>query len=308
MRPIKNQLICILGPTAIGKTALAIQLAKHFETEIISADSRQFFKEMNIGTAVPSTEELAAAQHHFIQHISIEEQYSVGKFEQDADKKLKLLFKQQDKVFLVGGSGLYVKAVTEGLDEFPKVNEEIREKLNQELKEKGLAHLQVELKKVDLQTYNSIAVDNPKRVIRALSVYRASGKAYSSFLGQKKKDKNFTTLKIGLSAQREIIYSRIEQRVDIMMENGLLDEAKKLFPHRNLNALNTVGYKELFNYLEGNCTLVEAVSEIKKNTRRFAKRQLTWFKNQEEDVIWFDYQTPLETIIQQIEVKNTQAN
>lgn len=304
----KNQLICILGPTAIGKTALAIQLAKHFETEIISADSRQFFKEMEVGTAVPSAEELAAVKHHFIQHISIEEQYSVGKFEQDADEKLKSLFKQQDKVILVGGSGLYIKAVTDGLDEFPKVNEEVREKLNQELEEKGLAYLQAELKKVDLQAYHSIAIDNPKRVIRALAVFRASGKAYSSFLGQKKKDKNFTTLKIGLTAPREIIYNRIEQRVDIMMANGLLDEAKKLFQKRHLNALNTVGYKELFEYLEGNCTLVEAVSEIKKNTRHFAKRQLTWFKNQEEDVIWFDYQTPLETIIQQIEVKNTQAN
>lgn len=303
MPPKKKELICILGPTAIGKTALAIQLAKHFETEIVSADSRQFFKEMNIGTAVPSTEELAAAKHHFIQHISIEEQYSVGKFEQDAEEKLKSLFKKQDKVILVGGSGLYVKAVTDGLDEFPKVDEEIREKLNQELEEKGLAHLQAELKKVDLKAYHYMAVDNPKRVIRALAVYRASGKAYSSFLGQKKKDKNFTTLKIGLTAPREIIYSRIEQRVDIMMANGLLDEAKKLFQKRHLNALNTVGYKELFEYLEGNCTLVEAVSEIKKNTRRFAKRQLTWFKNQEEDAIWFDYQTPIQEIIEEIEKK-----
>ena len=303
-----NLLICVLGPTAIGKTALAIQLAKHYNTEIISADSRQFFKEMNIGTAVPSTEELAAAQHHFIQHISIEEQYSVGKFEQDAYKKLKLLFKQQDKVILVGGSGLYVKAVTEGLDEFPKVDEDVREQLNQELEEKGLARLQAELKKVDLNAYQAIAIANPKRVIRALAVYRVSGKAYSSFLGQKKKDKNFTTLKIGLTAPREIIYNRIEQRVDIMMENGLLDEAKKLFPKRNLNALNTVGYKELFAYLEGNCSLTEAISEIKKNTRRFAKRQLTWFNNQEDEVIWFDYQTPFQEMIQKIEKKFTQAN
>lgn len=303
-----NQLICVLGPTAIGKTALAIQLAKHYDTEIISADSRQFFKEMNIGTAVPSAEELAAAKHHFIQHISIEEQYSVGKFEEDADEKLKALFKQHQKVILVGGSGLYVKAVTDGLDEFPKVDEDVREQLNQELEEKGLAHLQAELKKVDPNAYQAIAIANPKRVIRALAVYRVSGTAYSSFLGQKKKDKNFTTLKIGLTAPREIIYNRIEQRVDIMMENGLLDEAKKLFPKRNLNALNTVGYKELFAYLEGKCSLTEATSEIKKNTRRFAKRQLTWFNNQEGEVIWFDYQTPFQEMIQKIEKKFTQAN
>jgi len=300
------QLICVLGPTAIGKTALSIQLAKHFSTEIISADSRQFYKEMNIGTAVPSTEELAAAKHHFIQHISIEENYSVGKFEADADKKLNSLFLKNQKVILVGGSGLYVKAATEGLDDFPKVAEHIRQELNTELEEKGLQHLQAELKKIDEKSYQDIAIDNPKRVIRALAIYRSSGQIYSQFLGKKKKQKNFASIKIGLTAPREIIYNRIEKRVDVMMEMGLLQEAKKLYPKRRLNALNTVGYKELFTYFDGNSSLEHAVSEIKKNTRRFAKRQLTWFKNQ-EDALWFDYETPVEEIIQKIEDKYTQA-
>ena len=307
MKNNQAKLICVLGPTAIGKTALGIQLAKYYNTEIISADSRQFYKEMQIGTAVPSAKELAAAKHHFIQHISIEEAYSVGQFEQDANEKLKTLCKQKDKVILVGGSGLYVKSVTEGLDEFPKVNEEIREQLNKELEHKGLAYLQTELKKVDPKAYQAIAIANPKRVIRALAVYRASAKTYSSFLGQKKKDKNFSVLKIGLTAPREIIYNRIEQRVDIMMENGLLDEARTLFYKRNLNALNTVGYKELFAYLEGSISLEKAIAEIKKNTRRFAKRQLTWFTNQ-EDALWLDYQTPFKEIISIVEKKITQAN
>lgn len=294
-------LICVLGPTAIGKTKLAIDLAVHYNAEIISADSRQFYKEMCIGTAVPSAEELAAAPHHFIQHISVEDNYSVGKFENEADEKLQQLFEKQNHAILVGGSGLYVKAVTEGLDEFPTVEEEVRNQLNLELVEKGLTELQNELKKVDALSYENIAITNPKRVIRALAVYRASGKTYSSFLGQKKKEKRFNTLKIGITAPREIIYQRIEQRVDLMMQSGLLIEAEKLFPKRHLNALNTVGYKELFAYLQGKCTLNEAVSEIKKNTRRFAKRQLTWLNNQEKDIIWVDYKADVNELVEKIE-------
>lgn len=302
----KPQLICILGPTAIGKTKLGIELAQHYGTEIISADSRQFYKEMEIGTAVPTKEELSAAKHHFIQHISIKDHYSVGDFERDADYKLQSLFKSHEKIILVGGSGLYAKAVTDGLDEFPEVNKNIREQLNTEFEQKGIIHLQNELLEVDPKAYQSIAIENPQRLIRALSVYRASGKPYSSFLGKKKENKTFNTLKIGLTAPRDVIYDRINKRVDMMLQNGLLAEAKNLYEQRNLNALNTVGYKELFKYISGEYSLDFAISEIKKNTRRFAKRQLTWFKNQ-ENAIWFDYKTPTQEIIETINRKCTQA-
>lgn len=296
-------LVCILGPTAIGKTKLAIQLAQHFTTEIISADSRQFYKEMNIGTAVPSTKELNSVTHHFIQHISINENYSVGHFERDADKTLYSLFQKHKTVILVGGSGLYVKAITDGLDEFPNVDEQQRNKLNKELVTIGLPALQNELKKVDPISYDSIDIYNPKRVIRALSIYRSSGEAYSTFLGQKKEKKKFKLLKIGITAPREIIYKRIEERVDAMMSNGLLEEAKLLFPHRELNALNTVGYKELFEFIKGNTSLPEAIVEIKKNTRRFAKRQMTWLNNKEKDVLWINFDTPFQDAIKEIEKK-----
>lgn len=295
-----KQLICVLGPTAIGKTSLAIQLANHYATEILSADSRQFYKEMNIGTAVPSAQELTSAKHHFIQHLSIHDPYSVGKFEKEAEEKLLSLFKLHNQVILVGGSGLYVKAVTQGLDEFPTVNEATRTKLNNELLEKGLAHLQLELKTVDPHAYQQMDMENPMRVIRALSVYRASGLRYSSFLAKNLKTKNFISIKIVLTAPREIIYQRIEERVDAMIAKGLVEEVKQLSAYRNLNALNTVGYKEIVEYLDGNSTLPKAIEEIKKNTRRFAKRQLTWFRNQ-ENAIWIDYQTPFSGIIELIE-------
>ncbi|WP_298553444.1 tRNA (adenosine(37)-N6)-dimethylallyltransferase MiaA [uncultured Algibacter sp.] len=295
-------LISIVGPTAIGKTALSIKLAQHFKTEIISADSRQFFKEMQIGTAAPTPEELAGANHHFIHHKSIKDNYNVGAFEKDAIKLLDDLFKKKDTVIMVGGSGLYIDAVTKGLDHFPEVDATIRETLNNQLATKGLESLQHQLQTLDPVSYKNIAIDNPHRVIRALEICIGSGKPYSSFLNKDKGKRTFKTITIGLSAKREFIYNRINQRVDIMIKDGLLNEVISLLEYQNLNALNTVGYKELFNYLNGNWELEFAISEIKKNTRRFAKRQLTWFKKN-EDIIWFDYLTEKEEIIKHLKKK-----
>ena len=292
-------LISIVGPTAIGKTALSIKLANYFNTEIISADSRQFFKEMSIGTAAPTEEELAAAPHHFIHHKSITEDYNVGAFEKDALSKIKELHQKHDTLIMVGGSGLYVDAVTKGLDYFPDIDPKIREQLNKTLEKEGLEALQLQLKNLDIVAYNTIAIDNPHRVIRALEICIGTNQPYSSFLNKEKNKRPFKTITVGLTADRDIIYNRINQRVDIMVENGLIEEVKSLTEYKNLNALNTVGYKEIFNYLDKIWTLDFAISEIKKNSRRFAKRQLTWFKRNNE-TLWFDYLTPLEKIIKSI--------
>lgn len=297
-------LISIVGPTAIGKTSLSIALAKHFNTEIISADSRQFYKEMQIGTAAPTPTELAAAKHHFIHHKSIHENYNVGTFEKDAISKLNTLFKNHDIVIMVGGSGLYVDAVTKGLDYFPDVNPEIRKSLNSKLKKEGLQALQEQLKELDKIAYQSIEISNPHRVIRALEICIGTNKPYSSFLNKNKENRAFKTITIGLTADREIIYDRINQRVDIMIEEGLIEEVKTLLPFQDLNALNTVGYKEIFMFLNGNWRLDFAISEIKKNTRRFAKRQLTWFKKN-ESCIWFNYNTSINAILEAISSKIT---
>lgn len=290
-----NLLITIVGPTAIGKTALSIRLAQHFNTEIISCDSRQFFKEMAIGTAVPSKEELQAAPHHFIQNRSIFDAYNVGDFERDALKKLDELFKTKNVVIMVGGSGLYVDAVLKGLDHFPQVAPEIRETLNAQLKTNGLKHLQEQLKELDLETYETIALENPQRVIRALEVCIGSGKAYSHFKNKPKAPRNFKAIKIGLQADRPVIYSRINQRVDLMIREGLIEEAREVYPHKQLNALQTVGYRELFSFFDGKISKEFAIQEIKKNTRRFAKRQLTWFRK-DETIRWFDYTTSFESL------------
>lgn len=257
---------------------------------------------MQIGTAAPTKEELARATHHFIHHKSIQDHYSVGTFEKDAIAKINTLLEKHDVVIMVGGSGLYVDAVTKGLDDFPDINTSIRENLNKALEEKGLEHLQQQLQNLDIESYNNLAIGNPHRVIRALEICIGTGKPYSSFLNKPKTKRHFKTISIGLKAEREIIYKRINQRVDIMMKEGLLEEVKSLLPHKNLNALNTVGYKELFNYLDGEWTLDFAVSEIKKNTRRFAKRQLTWFRKN-ETINWFDYQEDVSKIIKAIEHK-----
>lgn len=299
---MKNTLITIVGATAIGKTALSIKLAQHFGCDIISCDSRQFYKEMSIGTAVPDTEELAAATHHFIQNRSILEDYSVGQFERDTLAKLDELFAKNPIQIMVGGSGLYVDAVLKGLDYFPEVDPEIRATLTKELEEKGIAPLQEKLKELDIETYNSITIDNPHRILRALEICIGSGKTYTSFKNKPKAPRNFQSIKVGLTADREIMYDRINRRVDIMMENGLLEEVKNIYSHKNLNALKTVGYRELFEYIDGNFTKEFAIDEIKKNTRRFAKRQGTWFRK-DKDILWFDFKEQTEHIIKSIENK-----
>lgn len=295
-----NYLITITGPTAIGKTALGIALAKHYNTEIVSCDSRQFYKEMYIGTAVPTPEELKAAKHHFIQHISIHDTYNVGHFEKDAIDLIDSLYEHYNPVVMVGGSGLYANAVLNGLDDFPDVPKTIREELNTRFASEGIIPLQEQLKQLDPISFNTIAIDNPQRLIRALEICIGTNKPYSSFLNKKEVERNFKAIKIGITAERPIIYDRINKRVDIMVEEGLVNEAKALHQYKHLNALNTVGYKELFNHFEGNCSLNEAIELIKRNTRRFAKRQLTWFKK-DEDTIWFDYKTNLQTIIDTID-------
>lgn len=294
---MKNTLISIVGTTAIGKTALSIQLAKYFNCDIISCDSRQFYKEMTIGTAVPNAEELASATHHFIQNRSIFDNYSVGSFEKDALKKLDELFAKNPIQIMVGGSGLYADAVIKGLDFFPKVPPKIREDLSKQLEEKGIEHLQNQLKKLDNEAFKTIAVDNPHRLIRALEICIGTGNTFSSYKNKPKAKRNFKHIQIGLSADREIIYNRINQRVAIMMQNGLLKEAEALYPYKNLNALQTVGYRELFDYFDGKFDLDFAIEEIKKNTRRFAKRQLTWYRK-DESIIWFDYKENIKNIIE----------
>ena len=298
-------LISIVGPTAIGKTNLAIQVAKHFNCEIISCDSRQFFKEMKIGTAVPSDDELAEVKHHFIQNISIHEIYSVGDFERDGLKFLDNYFQTNDVCVMVGGSGLYEKAITVGFDQFPDVDPSIRETLNKELEEFGIEKLQEELKNKDLAYFNEVDIQNKQRVTRALEIIRGTGKPFSSFRNQNTNPRPFNIVKIGLELPREEMYDRINRRVDIMINEGLLDEAKQLYPLKVLNALQTVGYRELFEFFDDNFTQEFAIEEIKKNTRRFAKRQMTWFKK-DEQVKWF---SPLDhkNIIQHIESQKSSS-
>jgi len=299
-------LITIVGPTAIGKTALSIALAQRFKCEIVSCDSRQFFKEMTIGTAVPNQEELSSAKHHFIQNKSIFENYTVGDYEKEALTKIEELFQNNDFVILIGGSGLYVDAILKGFDEFPEIDPKVRSEVNSNYEKLGIEYLQEQLKNLDPDYYQKITLENPQtlqnpqRMMRFVEVCIGAKKPYSSFLNQKKNNRNFTPILIGLDANREIIYSRINQRVDIMMNEGLLDEAKALYPNKALNALQTVGYRELFSYFDGDFTLPFAIEEIKKNTRRFSKRQLTWFKRN-ENTKWFDYATDRKEIISYIE-------
>lgn len=297
-----NYLITIIGPTAIGKTALSITLAKHFNCEILSCDSRQFFKEMTIGTAVPSAEELAAAPHHFIQNKSVFDDYTVGDFEREAVTLLDTLFLKNNIQIMVGGSGLYVNAVLKGFDDFPDIAPSVRENIRENFENHGIIYLQNELQQRDPDYYTKIlqenpqTLQNPQRMMRFVEVCIGSGKTYSSFLNQKKNSRNFTPIVIGLEADRELMYDRINQRVDLMLQAGLLKEAESLYANKALNALQTVGYRELFSYFDGDFTFDFAVEEIKKNTRRFAKRQMTWFKRT-ENAKWFDFKASPENII-----------
>lgn len=287
-------LITIVGPTAIGKTSLSIALSQHFNCEIISCDSRQFFKEMTIGTAVPNEIELSSAKHHFIHNKSIFESYNVGDFEKEAISKLNELYKTNDFAILVGGSGLYVDAILKGFDDIPEIDKSIRDAVMSEFEINGIGYLQESLKKLDPNYYSELTQKNPQtllnpqRMMRFVEVCIGTGKPFSSFINQKKNQRSFTPILIGLEAKREVIYDRINQRVDIMMNEGLLAEAKKVYPQKELNALQTVGYKELFSYFDNEIALEFAIEEIKKNTRRFAKRQLTWFKRNPETK-WFEY-------------------
>ncbi|NBL64270.1 tRNA (adenosine(37)-N6)-dimethylallyltransferase MiaA [Flavobacterium sp. NST-5] len=304
-----KKLITVIGPTAIGKTALAIKLAKHFNAEIISCDSRQFFQEMEIGTAVPSPEELASAKHHFIQTKSILDKYTVGDFEREALAKIDELFLTNDYVILVGGSGLYVDAILKGFDSFPEIENSVRQEIITNYEKYGLEFLQQKLQELDpeyfekLKTENPQTLQNPQRMMRFVEVCVGSGKPYSTFLNQEKTRRNFTPIIIGIEGERQEMYDRINLRVDLMMQNGLLEEAQKLYPNKNLNALQTVGYRELFAYFDGDFTLDFAVEEIKKNTRRFAKRQLTWFKRT-ENVSWYDYKTDFKEILKKLQTNN----
>ncbi len=281
MNPNQKYLVVIAGPTGVGKTALAIQLAKHFNTKILSADSRQFYKEMSIGTAKPTPSELKEAEHLFIDSLSIHNNYSIGDFEKDAIKALDELFKDNQVVFLVGGSGLYINAVLYGIDEFENVADATKEKVRKQYEEKGLNWLQEQIRNSDPDYYNTVDINNPQRLQRALEVCLETGKPYSSFLSQDKKQRNFEAIKILINTDREKLYERINKRVDQMIKDGLVEEAKSLYPNKHLNALNTVGYKELFSHFGGEIELPAAIDLIKQKTRNYAKRQLTWFNNQD---------------------------
>ncbi len=280
-------LVVIGGATATGKTAMAIRVARHFVAEIISADSRQFYREMNIGTAKPKLEELSSVPHHFINSLSINEDYNIGRFEKEALECVRMLHEKNDIVVMTGGSGLYIDAVCYGLDEFPYVSENVVKELDKLYNESGIEVLQEELKSSDPEYYSKVDKQNPQRLLRALAICRATGKPYSGFLSESKKSRPFKPILILLEMSREELYKRINKRVDLMMEKGLLEEVKSLVPFRHNNSLATVGYQELFGFIDGNISLERAVELIKQNSRRYAKRQMTWFRNKRDWVSFF---------------------
>ncbi len=285
--PAKPKVLFLVGPTAIGKTATAIRLAKALNTEIISADSRQFFKEMTIGTAKPTPEEQAQAKHHFIDFLSIDEPYSAGAYERDVLHFLDGYFKTHRQVVITGGSGLYLNAVANGFDDLPSAPA-IREVLNQKLHDHGIEVLQDELRQLDPAYYEQIDLHNPQRLIRALEVCLSSGKPYSAYRQDAQKSRQFDAVWLGIKADRKVLYDRINRRVDAMVQAGLIEEAEQLLPYRQHNALNTVGYKELFAYFDGEYSRDEAIEKIKQHTRNFAKRQMTWF-NKQSTIRWYNF-------------------
>lgn len=282
----KKHLIVLLGPTGVGKTALSLSVAQHFKTEIISADSRQFYKNIKIGTAAPSLEELEAVPHHFIGHLELQDYYSAAQFEIDAMKRLELLFQKHDIVVLTGGSMLYIDAICKGIDDIPTVDEETRALLLKRYDEKGLEVLCQELKLLDPEYYAIVDRKNHKRVLHALEICYMTGKTFTSFRRQKPKERPFLIHKIGLRRDRQELYERINGRVDIMMNQGLLNEARQVYPYRHLNALNTVGYKELFVYFDDECTLEFAIEKIKQHSRIYSRKQMTWYKR-DTNIKWF---------------------
>lgn len=284
-------LIVIAGPTASGKTAFAIKVAKALNTVILSADSRQFYKEMSIGTAAPTEEELSQVRHYFVHHISIEDKYDVADYERDTLQLLDELFKTHDAVVMTGGSGLFIDAVCNGIDEMPDIQPEIREKVENLLQEGGLKAMQDEVQRLDPEYFAIVDQQNPRRLQRALEVCYQTGKTFTSFRSGNHVKRDFEIKKYALLWEREALIERIDKRVDLMMEQGLLEEAKSLYPKRHLNALNTVGYKELFAYFDGQCTLAEAVELIKIHTRQYAKRQMTWLRK-DLSYHWISSETP----------------
>jgi len=282
-----NTLIVVLGPTGVGKSAVSIQLAKHYQTEIISADSRQFFNELAIGTAVPSADDLKSVPHHFIQTKSIHDYYNVSEYETEAIQLIDQLFHAKNPLILTGGSMLYVDTICKGIDDIPTVDPVIRDEVIRWYNENGIEALRQRLLELDPEYYHQVDLNNPKRLLHAVEICLMSGKTFTSFRRNKIKERPFRILKIGINQDRKILYERINERVLKMMNDGLLEEAKTVYPYRNLNSLNTVGYKELFTYLDGDCSLDEAVDLIQRNTRKYARKQLTWFRR-DQDIKWFE--------------------
>jgi tRNA dimethylallyltransferase len=283
---VKKTLVILLGPTGVGKTELCLSLAEELNTEIVSCDSRQFFRELKIGTAAPTEAQIQRVKHHLVGNLSIFDYYSCGRFEIDALKKLDELFQSKDVVLMTGGSMLYIDAICKGIDDIPNVDQELRDSLHERYANEGIDNILAELKLLDPEYYDMVDKKNHKRIIHALEICLTSGKTFSSFRKETAKERPFDIIKIGLNLPREELYERINKRVDIMFEEGLMDEAKTYYPHRNLNSLNTVGYKELFEYFDGNLDLDFAKNMIKQNSRRYAKKQLTWF-NRDKDINWF---------------------
>ncbi len=283
---MKKTLVVVLGPTAVGKTDIAIRLAQQLNTEIISADSRQLYREIPLGTAAPSKEQLASVPHHFVGNLSLQQNYNVSQYENEVLALLENKFRVYDVMVMTGGSGLYIDAVCRGIDQLPDPEPEIRETLQQKWQQKGISVLQQQLQQLDPEFYEQVDRQNPKRLMRAIEVCLQTGRKYSELRQNNPQTRNFRILKVGLNLPREQLYDRINRRTDVMMNNGWIEEAESVFPFRHLNALNTVGYKELFAYLDGKLTLEEAVEKIKTNTRRYAKRQLTWFRKDKE-IHWF---------------------
>jgi tRNA dimethylallyltransferase len=292
---LKKKLITISGPTASGKTSLSLKLAEHLNCSIISCDSRQFYKEMSIGTAVPLKNELKKIDHYCIQHKSIKETYTIGDFKDEAHKILKKLFKNNDFVIMTGGSGLYMDSVVSGLDDFPKIDPVIREGLNKNFKSNGIIYLQKKLKELDPKYYSIVDLNNHRRIIRALEVCISEKQPYSNFLNKKNNTNNkFKTVNLSIETNRVDLYKKINSRVDQMIENGLVEEVNSLYKYKDLNPLNTVGYKEIFDFIDGKSTLIEAIDKIKQNTRRYAKRQLTWLKKRK--LIWVNKNIKIEEL------------